>query len=304
MADAEGLNSKVRQEKSKARRALRAFSKFALKRDVFFVHGWGDEANICWTYPYTEKGVNNAKDWEYTIEDWLGKLVTNKDEKVHFIKLVKDESRVALKCDAKTGEISIDIDQDESYYYENFFQFAELLKEKIRLQKTSQDFDIVCHSMGGLDSVAAIALDKETDTTRTIKSPGIKGVKLLITVSTPHQGSPAANISDTKLAEIVMRRSKYIRIQGSNMAPKAPFIKLVNSANARNTLLNRISFLHMFGGGDDIVVPTSSYKIKKAGLVTDNFKIYPPLSLARHSQVMGITQDPRMHLEIIKLLSS
>lgn len=304
MSKEEDLNLKVRTDKTRARKALRAFPKFKLKRDVFFVHGWGDEANICWTYPYTEKGSDKARGWEYTIGDWLNKLVDNKDERAHFVKLVKDEAKVVVKYAAKTEELSIDIDQDETYYYENFFQFAELLKEKIRSVNTSKDVDIICHSMGGLDSVAAIALDKETDTTGTIKTAGLRGINQLITVSTPHQGSPAANISDTKLAEVVMRRSEYIRKQGSNMAPKSPFIKLINSAEIRNALLERVSFMHMFGGGDDIVVPVSSYKIKKSGLLKDNYRIYPPLNLARHSQVMGITQDPRMHLEIIRLLSS
>ena len=287
----------------KERIELRSFQKFNLKRDLFFVHGWSDEANACWTYPYTETGEDRDPNWEYTIKDWADKLVINKDEKVHYIKLLRDEKCAVISYDKK-GTVQLDIGKDETYYYKNFFQFADLLKYKISIQKTTPEIDIVCHSMGGLDSVAAIAVDKESDKTGAIYSPYLKGVNLLITVATPHQGSPAAKYSDTKLAEVLLRKSKYIRTQGANMYPDSPFMRMVNDINTRNKLLDRINFLHMFGGGNDIVVPESSYKIKTDDLEKKNFVIHPVIHNASHSQVEGITQLPETTLAIFKILVS
>jgi triacylglycerol esterase/lipase EstA (alpha/beta hydrolase family) len=221
---------------------------------------------------------------------------------VHYIKLVYDENNIKHKYE--WGQIKLDIEADETFEFENFFQFAELLKYKISLSRSTEQIDLICHSMGGLDSVAAIAVDKGQDATGTIYHSPIQGVNQLITVSTPHQGSPAANLSDTELAKVLMRQSKYIRTQGSNMRPTSDFIKLVNNANVRNQLLDRVSFMHMFGGGSDIVVPTSSYMIKTTGLGKSNYKIYPTLTEATHSQAMGITQDPRTALNIFKLLQA
>lgn len=297
------LNEKVRKEKRQAREALRQFPKFELKRDVFFIHGWGDEANVCWTHPYTETGKNRRRDWYYTIKEWLDDKVVKRHERVHYVRLLKNESNAKITYDRR-GKVHIDIDDDESFYFESFFEFAELLKDKVESQGITDRVDIVCHSMGGLDAVTAIAVDRTQDHEGKIKSPCLKNVNMLITVSTPHQGSLAANLSDTKLAKILLRGSKYIRIQGSNMRPTSPFITLLNERNIRNQLLERISFMHMFGGGSDPIVPRTRYKIKTDGLKKKNFIIYPVIRLASHTQRMGITQDPRMHLQILRLLAS
>ena len=298
----DALAKKVKAEKEEDRATLRKFPKFALKRDLFFIHGWSDEDNVCWTCSYDEIGKDAAPDWEYTIKDWIDKLITNKDERVHYVKLVYAEENIKHRYE--WGQIKLDIETDETFEYENFFQFAELLKYKITLSRSTEQIDLICHSMGGLDSVAAIAADKEQDATGTIYHSPIQGVNQLITVSTPHQGSPAANLSDTELAKVLLRQSEYIRTQGSNMRPTSDFIKLVNDVSIRNQLLDRVSFMHMFGGGSDIVVPTSNYMIKTTGLKKSNYKVYPTLSEATHSQAMGITQDPRMSLSIFKLLQS
>jgi cephalosporin-C deacetylase-like acetyl esterase len=267
------LQEKVHEEKEIARNALLKFQPFSLKRKVFFIHGWGDQENVCWTLPYTDQD---------TIKNWVDKLVINKDEMVYYIKL----------------------DDDETYYYENFFQFANLLRYKINSNRTGEEaIDLICHSMGGLDSVALIAVDKKIDTTKTIYYPYLKGVNRLITVSTPHQGSPAARLADTEIAEVVLHESEYIATQGANMDIKSDYMQLVNSLEVRNRLLKRVASMHMFGGGDDIVVPPDRYKINTNGLKKNNYMIYPALDLARHSQVMGITQDVRMAYEIFKLLS-
>jgi len=289
------IQEKVHAEKEAARGALLKFPRFNLKRRVFFIHGWSDEANVCWTHPYTDQD---------TIKDWVDKLIINKDDMVHYIRLLRDESKAKISYD-RFNSVIVDIDDDETYYYENFFQFADLLKYKINCNRSSdaEEVDLVCHSMGGLDSVVAIAIDKAIDTTKTIYSPCLKGVNRLITVSTPHQGSPEAKLANKKIAKLILHKSKYIGMQGANMSIDSDYMRLVNSVNVRNRLLERVASMHMFGGGSDLVVPEYSYKINTIGLTKTNYTINPILNLATHSQTMGITQDVRMAFEIFSLLS-
>ena len=300
--DRNDLQEKVHNERMSARDALLKFPRFNLKRRVFFIHGWSDEANVCWTYPYTEKGKDIDPNWQYTVKDWVDKLVINKDDMVYYVRLLRDESKAKVSYD-RFNNIILDID-DETCYYKNFFQFADLLKYKINCHRSTEteDIDLVCHSMGGLDSVAAIAVDKETDTTKTIYYPYLKRVNRLITVSTPHQGSPEAKLANKKIAKLLLHKSKYIGMQGANMNINSDYMRLVNSLDVRNRLLERVSSMHMFGGGSDLVVPEYSCKINTNGLAKTNYTIHPVWDLATHSQVMGIAQDVRMIFEIFSLL--
>jgi len=232
------------------------------------------------------------------------RLIINKNDMVHYVKLLRDEEKAKITRD-RFNQVTIDIGDDETYYYENFFQFADLLKYKINCNRATEteEIDLVCHSMGGLDSVAAIAIDKEIDTTKTMYHSHLKGVNHLITVSTPHQGSPQAKLANKKIAKLVLHKSQYIGAQGANMSIDSKYMQLVNSLDARTRLLERVSSMHMFGGGSDLVVPEHSYKINTSGLTKINYTIHPVWSLATHSQAMGITQDVRMALEILNLLS-
>lgn len=290
--------------KNQFTQALEDLEPFELERDVFFVHGWGDESNVCWTEPYTEMGDERDKNWAYTIKEWIedkGKI-TNACEKVHYIKLMEDEKNAIIKRD-KYGRVeSVDITKDSTSNYENFFQFAELLKEKIDKIRQTDEIDIVCHSMGGLDAVTAIAVDADDDNADFIKSPYLKDVNMLITVSTPHRGSPFAFLSDKKIVEIVMGFSKNISKQGVAMSPNSEFIKKLNEPKIKNTLLSRIKHLYMYGGGSDEVVPSPCYMIDRRNLSHDNYELNKPFFELRHSKRMGITQKPIMILEIMKLL--
>lgn len=303
---AETKGQEVGLEKLNARKELLEMEPFNLKRDVFFVHGWGDEACICWTDPYMETGANFVQGWGYTVKEWvedkkLGRI-KNK-EKVHYVSLMGDEAK-AKRWRDKTGKFKIDIDKDLSYFYENFFQFAELLKEKIRETK-AEEFDIVAHSMGGLDSIALIAVDKEQDEKGFIKTEPLSGLNKLITVATPYRGSPKAGLLDAKIAKLIFHRSEYIKSQGKSMNPRSYFVKLVNEAKTREQLLNRIKELHMFGGEYDEVVQKPYCYLKTDSLskgALNKINTYPVFKMAKHSQRMGITQDHRLILAVMNLL--
>ena len=217
---------------------------------------------------------------------------------------MEDEKNAIIKRD-KYGRVeSVDIKKDATYNYENFFQFAELLKEKINKIRQTDEIDIVCHSMGGLDAVAAIAVDTDDDSSGLVKSPYLQGVNMLITVSTPHRGSPFAFLSDKKVVQIVMGFSENISKQGVAMSPNSKFIKKINEPKIKNKLLSRIKHLYMYGGGSDDVVPSPYYLINRSNLNYNNYEPNKPFFELRHSKRMGITQKPIMILEIFNLLKA
>jgi hypothetical protein len=282
--------------------------RFKLRRDLYLVHGWGDEANVCWTYPYTETGKNRNENWKYTFQEWAQEKISNHDDRVHYVKLVKNENDVKISRD-RFGKVQVKLKNevyDKSYYYVSFFQFAELLKEKIEATRKTKQIDVACHSMGGLDTVTAIGVDPDDDPLDAIVMPSLDCVNKFITVATPHRGSPAACLANTKISKLVMRQNDYIAKQGENMSPKLPFIKKVNEVKIRARVMDRISELHIFGGGSDIVVPSPYYKFDTKGLskkLMGKVTEYPIFRLAAHSQVDGITQDPRLLYRVFEILS-
>lgn len=309
----EDSGKKVRKEKESARERLEVIKPFKIERDLFVVHGWGDEANVCWTYPYTEQEGDCPLGWKYSFKEWAEEKILNHKERVHFVKLVKDEGNAQILFDRKKNvkEVTLGKDgiYDKTYFYVSFFQFAELLKEKIKEKKKTSKIDVLCHSMGGLDIVAAVAIDPEDDDKDVIVSPSLKCVNKLITVATPHRGSPMADLSNKEVVKLILGKNDYISKQGENMSPKFPFIQLINTLKIRRRVLERISELHIFGGGADIVVPTTHdyYRFDVSGLnkaiVKQKIKEYAPLALAAHSQVCGITQDPRLLYSVFEILA-
>jgi hypothetical protein len=158
----ENRGNRVDAQKTKAREDLINFKRFKLKRDLFLIHGWGDEANVCWTRPYTEAGKKRAKGWKYTFKDWAEDKIINHKKKVHYLKLVKNEEHIDITTD-RWGKLHVALyknnEYDATYFYVSFFDFAELLKDKIIERRETSEIDVLCHSMGGLDAITAIALD-------------------------------------------------------------------------------------------------------------------------------------------------
>src|SRR3989339_1095505 len=146
------MPSELSRKKSELRDKLRYFekNKILLKRDIFFVPGWTDQACLCWTEPPTESGKDRRKGWEYTMQDW--EYIVKNPERMHYLQLVENDNALAITRDERSGKIKkVEFASDPSYNYTNFFQFAELIKTKIReeLKKTnSTEFDLVGHSMG------------------------------------------------------------------------------------------------------------------------------------------------------------
>lgn len=292
-------------KKTEARLNLRRFKddKIKLKRDVFFVPGWTDQACICWTEPYTEAGIDRRKGWEYTIKDW--EYIVENPEKMHYLQLVENDGAIQIIRNKKGKIKKVEFSSDPTYNYTNFFQFAELIKSKIRNEigrSNINEYDLVGHSMGGLDIIAATVLDSDMDNYPEIrdfiKTKPLDGVGLLITVATPYKGSfPADLVKHTKIDEIFKPEwTDDIRKQCENMAFDSEFIKIINQPVIRKRLLKNARItVHTFSGGDDRAVNPEYALIEDA----ENHK---PFNLVSHSQRMGITQDPRVILAIINLL--
>ena len=283
--------------KTAAREQLRRMAPIRLRRPVFFVPGWRDQGGCCWTQPYVEDGADCRPGWEYTVQDWVAQWVRPADRtQVHFVRLVEQEERLRENPPAW--------EQDATSRYENFFQFAELLKGRIRASGI-EEYDLVGHSMGGLDSIAAIildvAVDGEPEVNAFINSPPLEGAARLITVATPFRGSPTAElVKRTQFDELLMPNwLPGIRKQAEAMATSSPFIHIITSREREQRLIQRVpGGVHTFGSYNDLVVPSTHRMI--AGATNHPAADF---QLARHSQRLGIPQDPRLALAVFSILS-
>ncbi len=236
-----------------------ASNRLELKRPVFFIPGWTDETCVCWKSPYLKRDV--------CIKDWSKKIIKNPDQ-INYVTFTVKESQ---SC-------------------KSFFDFGDILKEKIwNTIGKKADFDLVGHSMGGLDAVAAITDEEDT----------LLNVKKLITVATPHQGSELGEIGP-----IFRKYPEHIASQCVNLDPDQPAIKLINKPDAREKLLNRVEKLYcLMGTRDQAVMRNARYN--KTGV---DQKLYEKkveileIDGATHSQKYGITQDPRTILALLKIL--
>lgn len=302
------MPTEISLRKTDARDHLRKLAPLRLKRPVFFVPGWSDQGCLCWTEPYVEGGGDRRPGWEYTIQDWVEEIIVPTDQaNVHFVTLVEDERNVIIKRFSrgmKQGKIqSVDWSRDPSAQYESFFQFAELLKRTIRALG-AEEYDLVGHSMGGLDIIAATVLDRsldqESEVQRFITSPPLDGVNTIITVATPFCGSPLASFVERNHLDAILQLnwSAGIRKQAEAMFPGSPFIQIVTDPSRQQRLLKRVKgSVHTFGSNNDPATPNQARMIDGA--------INHPAAgfeFARHSAIMGITQDPRLALAVFRIL--
>ncbi len=276
---------------------------------MFFVPGWTDQGCVCWVEPYVEGGADRRLGWEYTMTDWVETVVEPIDrDKVYFVQLVEESSQLSIDryaSGARQGKIRhVRWDHDSSASYENFFQFAELLKRKIR-QTGLAEYDLVGHSMGGLDIIAAAGLDRRVDqepeVQRFVTSEPLENVRTIVTVATPFRGSPGASVVQrTKLDEIMQPNwSDGIRRQAEAMSPDSPFIRIITEPQRQRRLVERVKGrVHTFGSRNDLTTPDQARMI-------DGAINHPAgdLTMARHSASMGVTQDPRVILALFRLLS-
>lgn len=256
----EMLEERKRQKKN-ALDKLNKFSesKIKLKRPVFFVPGWTDEECVCWKFPYIKNYV--------PIKEWITTVVEN-SEIVYYVTFSEKETKASS----------------------SFLDLGDVLKTKVWDKiGDKKEFDLVGHSMGGLDSVAAITDNVEP----------LNNVHNLITVATPHQGSELGEIGP-----VFRKYDRHHALQCLNLDPDQPAIKLINKLDVRKRLLEDINELYCLMGTRDMAVMKSA-RFNKEGIDVDLYQRKVDIiefGGATHSQKYGITQDPRVILAVINLL--
>ena len=255
------MQAQRQQERARAVKKLEELAQqhVALQRPVFFVPGWTDEANVCWTSAYRKGDV--------PIKDTLARMAANADLAAY-----------------------VTFTEQQSKQCKSFFDFGELLKQTIREAiGPKAPCDLVGHSMGGLDAIAAILDD----------APPLLQVVNLVTVATPHQGSELG-----ELGPILKTFPPHHAIQCLHLDPDQPAIRLINKVEARQTALSRVQKLYCLMGTRDMAVMRSA-RYNKAGLDPAFYKEkveIVEIGGARHSDLFGITQDPRLLLSVIDIL--
>jgi pimeloyl-ACP methyl ester carboxylesterase len=250
-----------KKQKQNALNRLTQFTqeKLTLKRPVFFVPGWTDEDNTWWTTADKKLGIS--------AKERFSEIFTN--------------------CDSAEY---ITFSEEESEGCKSFLDFGPVLRSKIfsKIGK-SKEFDLIGHSMGGLDSVAAIIDD----------TPPLLKINSLITVATPHQGSELGEIGP-----IFKDYSPHHAMQCVNLDPDQMPIKYVNQPEIRKKLLDRVKELYCFMGTVDQAVMKSA-RLSKKDLDSDLYKSKVEIleiGGATHTGKDGITLDPRTILKIVSIL--
>jgi len=239
-------------------------SKVTLSLPVFFVPGWTDESCYWWK---KSDAIPN------TMEGWLDNIATN-SKTAYFV----DFTSVKNKC-------------------MSFLDFGEALKKYIwSTIGKNQPFDLVGHSMGGLDIRAAIT-----------QGDPLINCRCCIGVATPQQGDNFGGMANT-LAKWFPALAKdkwksYQIAQMKNLDPNYPPIKLLNTLDNRIAFFQRIKKFYEMKGLRDFVVKGSAF-MDKTGIETlyQNKAEDIPVDGCEHTGPLGITQDARVILAILYIL--
>ncbi len=255
------------QEKKAALEEIRSnIGKGKLSRTVFFVPGWTDEFSTCWMNPYLPYSTY------VPIKRHVARLYQNYD----LCSFVTFSARDSRSC-------------------KSFIDFGKILKEKIRkVPGGLKSFDVVGHSMGGLDTIAAI-LDE---------SDPLEGVNYFITAATPHRGSFWGDACKIPIVQKRRKLKPHQIIQGENLDPDHKPIQYINRVDNRARFLKSIKRLYCLGGTRDTAVFSSSY-FDTTGLTPDlqaKVELVERYDGARHAGAGGITQDPRCMRDVLRVL--
>ena len=261
-------------EKRAALKALEAMAAapVALQRPVVFVPGWAGEDGVCWMRPYDGLLKNHGP-----IKAWIERCVRvpDRDDWVHFVTFTQDESKACR----------------------SFLDFAPLLKARVRAAVgTSHPLDLVCHSMGSLDAIAAITQAPDP----------LAGVVNLVAVGSPLQGIFYGKLVPS-IDELLPNHdwTSYQYEQVKRMNSSSVEMQLLNLLDTRRRLLDRIAHLYEIEGTQDMVVMRSA-KLKREGLTTEEKRqiTHRTVGGAMHVDGAGITQDPRTAAMILQILAT
>lgn len=274
---ADPVQEERRRRERQKQRALDTLQSLAgqgvsLKRHVFFVPGWAGEEGKAWK-GYDGKVLRGHG----PVKAWIDRIVRNPD-KVTYIRYV-------------------DFSEEESRNSRSFLEFADIVKARVREKVVSaaEPIDLIGHSMGGLDIVAAITQGRDP----------LANVENCVTVASPLMGVAYARFVravDQLLPWLQWEPYHYVQVR--NMDHHCAAIAKINALGNRVKLLERIKAFYQLEGTQDMTVMRNarlrrddlpnSLKQKIAHLIIEG---------ASHSGAAGITHDPRTVLYLISIIA-
>ena len=250
--------------------------KLTLNRPLVFVPGLSDEAGTCWE----------------GFEQVLPEVLTNFGTHVHVLQF--------------TGVSGTGYPP-----YDDFIGFGGDVARYVQDDPSlaAHEVDFVCHSMGGLDTLAALALLS--------RAPGADGLVVpnahnVVTFDTPFCGFKAA---DNGLFKAMVKRrrtnpadSEHLLSQLAALRPEAT--QIVLTWEARNRFLQALDAFWPFGADNVeglLEVPDNSASFGHSWDfdpgVRKRYNEYRPLSDTSHSGDNGVTNDPRAMVEVLGLVT-
>jgi pimeloyl-ACP methyl ester carboxylesterase len=270
------ISERTVEERTLARKRLRELmdAPVTLARPVYFVPGWRDEMGGCWQ----------------RMEEWLSEVVTNYRSHVHIVQF-----------DAPGG--------GSVPPWEDFLDFGDDLAGLVGrdVGSSSQQVDLVCHSMGGLDAAAAIALLGARHPE--LEAKPLRCVHTLITFDTPFLGFAAAGNELFKKFVQIDRKDPWVRLQLAAMEQDSK--RIAELALARDEFLGNVQDFWPRGADnyDGILEVTrdsaafddpSEFK----AALRDRYHEYYSWPDTSHSGLAnGVTNDVRAILETVEILA-
>ena len=197
--------------------------------------------------------------------------------------------------------------------YENFIRFGAHLARLVEQDRAAAgpaggaaEVDLVCHSMGGLDALTAIAL---LDDYPELDAPPLGAVRNVISFDTPFLGFAAAgNPLLGKLKR--MQRPDEPWLTSQLLAMETHSLRIAEVAQARDEFLSRVRAFWPRGAdnaGGLIEVPHESASFGEpeefALASRERYRGYRAWEDTSHSGAKGLTRDPRAIVEALEILT-
>jgi len=197
--------------------------------------------------------------------------------------------------------------------YEDFIRFGAHLARLVMQDRAAAgtaggaaEVDLVCHSMGGLDALAAIAL---LDDYPELDAPPLAGVRNVITFDTPFLGFAAA--SNPLFAKLKrMQRPDEPWLTSQLLAMETRSLRIAEVAQARDEFLSRVQAFWPRGADNAaglLEVPHESASFGEpedfARASRQRYRGYRAWEDTSHSGAKGLTRDPRAIVEALEILA-
>lgn len=269
------ISDTTREERTRARATLAGWQDqpLTLPRPVCFVPGWRDEQGQCWT----------------RMEAWLEAVVVNYKDDVHFLQFV-----------APSG--------NGPPPWEDFLDFGSDVADYVRdhLASDPRGVDFVGHSMGGLDTLSAIALMQDQPG---ITSTPVANARNVITFDTPFEGFAAAGNALFQQFVKSGRQDPWVMLQLGAMEPDSK--RIAEVAGARGAFLAGVQAFWPRGADNYdglLEVPHDSADFGGPdafpAALQSRYKAYETFSDTTHSGLAnGVTNDVRAIVDTLRILT-